>query len=305
MKTNAMPIALLAPLVVVMAIFVVGLVAGILQGFGYIPAFGLFDFSLKYFREVLSDSRLLESIALSLYIALTSAVITITLATILSYALVTATLSKGLSFALIKLPMFIPWMVTGLISIQLLSGSGWFARLFNALGLEAASLAMKKVLFQPHHLGVIFAFVWACIPFATFLILSVMENLKHSYAEAASSLGANLWQNFWLVTLPLSKPVIRDVFLIVMLTCFGSYEIPVILGMTAPRALPVEIFYQYNHFDLKHRPFAMALNTVMLLIALLLAAIFYYVWNGKRSQRTHNQRLAKGQYLEASDTGEA
>jgi putative spermidine/putrescine transport system permease protein len=58
-----------------------------------------------------------------------------------------------------------------------------------------------------------------------------------------------------------------------MITCFGSYEIPMLLGITMPRTLPVEIYYQYEHFDLQHRPYAMALNTVLILISMGIAFI--------------------------------
>ncbi|MEA5060383.1 MAG: ABC transporter permease subunit [Candidatus Pelethousia sp.] len=278
------PWLLLAPMLVVMGVFLAGLASGILQGFGVIPAFGLDRPTLGYFHEVLADDKLLQSIGLSVYIAVVAACVTILLATLLSFALVSSGKTGGFAYALIKIPMFVPWMVTGLMMINLFSGGGWLARLFHTLGMEALAQAMSKVLYQPNHLGVILAFIWACTPFACFFIITVMGSLRDSLAEAARNLGANTWQSFWYVILPLCLPVIRDTFLIVLLSCFGSYEIPALLGMTTPRALPVEIYYQYNHFDLRHRPYAMALNTVMLILALLLAGISYALLRNNREK---------------------
>lgn len=264
---------LLTPLLLIMAIFLIGLGHGVMQGFGHIKAFGLEGWTLDYFRAVLTDDRFLTSIAISLYVALVSASATIVLAVVLTYGVVLMKREHGILYAILRLPMYVPWVVTGLLMIHLLSGSGWLARLFAALGLSRLASAMANVLHSPGQTGIIIAFVWASTPFASYLILSVMASITDSLGEAAANLGAGIWRRFWYVTLPLSVPVIRSTFLIVLLSCFGSYEIPVLLGMTMPRALPVEIYYLYMRPDFSQRPYAMALNTIMLIIALALAAL--------------------------------
>jgi putative spermidine/putrescine transport system permease protein len=282
-KNNLAPVLLLAPLFLVMAIFLAGLAGGVLQGFGYIPAFGLVDFTLDYFKAVLADKTLLASIGISLYVAVVSACVATVLAVLLSFALVTLKKDRGMLSAVIKIPMFVPWLVTGLMMIHLLSGGGWLARVFTALGLDGIAAAFGHVLHSPGQLGIIIAFVWACTPFALFLIQNVMGQVTDTLGEAAANLGADLWQRFWNITLPLCGPAIRNTFLIVLLSCFGSYEIPTLLGMTTPRALPVEVYYQYNHYDLRHRPYAMALNTIMLVLALVMAGLLTAL--GKRRKK--------------------
>ncbi|KAF5047616.1 Binding-protein-dependent transport system inner membrane component [anaerobic digester metagenome] len=267
------PLLLLAPLLLILGMFLAGLAHGILQGFGYIPEFGMTEFSLDYFRSVFSDHQLLYSVAISLYIASVSASATTALAVLLTYAVVTLKKEHGFLYAVFRFPMYIPWVVTGLLMIHLFSGGGWLSRFFSALGLTGMAAAMSDVLHSPSQAGIIIAFVWASTPFASYLILSVMASIKDTLGEAAANLGAGFWQRFWNIMLPLSFPVIRSTFLIVFLSCFGSYEIPVLLGMTRPRALPVEVYYLYSQQNLTLRPHAMALNTVMLLISLLLAGL--------------------------------
>jgi putative spermidine/putrescine transport system permease protein len=169
--------------------------------------------------------------------------------------------------------MFIPWMTSALLITQMFSGSGWIARFFYAFGLVDAAAALSHFLYQPNQAGIIAAFVWACTPFGCYLLLTVMANINSSFGEAAANLGAGTWRAFWNVTFPLCLPSIKNIFLIFMITCFGSYEIPMLLGITMPRTLPVEIYYQYEHFDLQHRPYAMALNTVLILISMGIAFI--------------------------------
>jgi len=281
-KSKLAPALLLAPLLLVMAVFLTGLADGILQGLGCIPAFGLERLTFDYFKAVLMNQNLLASIVISLYVATVSASAATILAVALCFALVTLKKDSGFLYAVIRFPMFFPWVVTGLSMIHLLSGGGWLARLFARLGLGAA--VFQNLLHSPGQAGIIIAFVWACTPFACFLIQSVMSHLTDTFGEAAANLGATLWRRFWYVTLPMCRPVIRNTFLILLLSCFGSYEIPVLLGMTIPRALPVEIYYQYSRGDLQHRPYAMALNTIMLAIALALAGIILIAGRGKKQE---------------------
>jgi putative spermidine/putrescine transport system permease protein len=283
-KSKLAPVLLLAPLFLIMAVFLTGLAGGILQGFGYIPAFGLEEFSLRYFKEVLTDPNLLRSIGISLYMAVVSTTIATALAVLLCFALVTLKQDSGILYAVIKIPMFIPWVVTGLLMIHLLSGGGWLVRVFAWLGLDSASAAFGNVLHSPGQLGIIIAFVWACTPFACFLIQAIMSQVTDTLGEAAANLGAGLWQRFWNITLPLCGPAIRNTFLILLLSCFGSYEIPTLLGMTIPRALPVEIYYQYNHYDLRHRPYAMAITTIMLVLALAMAGLVLLAGRRKKTK---------------------
>ncbi len=241
---------------------------------------------MAYFQEILSQSDLLSSIGISLYVSFFSASIATILAVLLCFALVRLKKEQGPLAAILRIPMFIPWIVTGLLMIQLFAGGGWLARLTAAIGLERISGLFTQVLYRPNHLGVILAFVWACTPFACYLIQTVMAQINDTMGEAAANLGAGQWRVLWNITLPLCAPVIRNTFLIIFLSCFGNYEIPKLLGMTMPRALPVEIYYQYNHFDLQHRPYAMALNAILLAIALLVAAVIFTFGRRRRKGET-------------------
>ena len=51
---------------------------------------------------------------------------------------------------------------------------------------------------------------------------------------------------------------------------------PLLLGSTLPKALPVQAYLEYTHPDLRHRPYAMAMNGFILLVSLLLALV--YAW---------------------------
>ncbi len=54
---------------------------------------------------------------------------------------------------------------------------------------------------------------------------------------------------------------------------FGTYEVPLILGQHAPKALPVLAWQAWTDTDLARRPEAMAMAVAIALIGLALLAI--------------------------------
>ena len=105
---------------------------------------------------------------------------------------------------------------------------------------------------------------------------ALMGNINGSLGEAARNLGASKWQSFFKVTLPLCKDTILSGFLIIFVFSLGAYELPVLLGSTLPKALPVLAYNQYTHPNLQNRPYAMALNGIIIVISLL-SAVHYFV----------------------------
>lgn len=272
---------LLSPLLILLLMLLVGLLGGIVQSFGYIPEFGLHEFSLRHFLAVLSNENLLASIGQSLYVAIVATIVATILATALSYALVITGHNRGAIFAIIKFPIFFPWMVTALLMIDLFSGGGLLANIFKALDFKAGMGFLNIILYSPTCLGIILAFVWAVTPFMAFFIVTIMANITNTLSQAALNLGASPRKSFFFVTLPLCFPAIKNVALITLVSLFANYEIPLLLGMTTPRALPVEIYAQLETFPIARRPELMALCLIMFAASLLMVTLFYLVFQRK------------------------
>lgn len=75
--------------------------------------------------------------------------------------------------------------------------------------------------------------------------------------------------------MPLCKDTIISGFLIIFVFALGAYELPLILGATVPKALPILAYQQYIHPDLRNRPYAMALNGIIMIISLIGALIYF------------------------------
>ena len=107
-----------------------------------------------------------------------------------------------------------------------------------------------------------------------YFVLALMSSISDSLGEAAKNLGASPWRSFFAVTLPLSLPAVLKAFLIIYIFAFGGYELPLLLGATLPKALPVQAYLAYSSPDLLQRPYAMAMNGVILLLSLAMALAY-------------------------------
>lgn len=275
MRKKITPYLLAAPVIVLCTILIISMVNGMIQSLGIIPAFHMEKPTLAYYKDILADETLMESIGLSIYIAAVTTILALALGSLLCWALILLKKQGGPLEQVLKLPILVPHTVVAILTINLLSSTGLLSRILVAIGLSGAADWISHILYTPESWGVILAYLWKEIPFVCYFVAAVMGSIDSAYGEAARNLGAGKWKAFWNVTLPLCRPAILNSGLIIFCYSFGAYELPLLLGSTLPKALPVQTYIEYTHPDLTHRPYAMALNMIMLFICLFAAGVYY------------------------------
>ncbi len=271
------PYILIMPIVLLGVLFIFGIINGIVQGFGYIPAFDLTNFTLDYYIEILNNPTFLDSLKVSLRISFISSILAIILGTILTTALVYTGHTEGKVLQIIKLAILIPHTIVALFSISILSQNGLVARLLYNLGLINAQGDFPLLLYTENSFGIIVGYLWKEIPFVAYFSLTLMNSINKTLGEAAENLGASRLKSFFYITLPLSMPAISKAFLIILTFSFGAYDLPFLLGPTMPKALSVQAHIEYMHPDLRHRPYAMAMNGLILAVTWSMAGIYYLI----------------------------
>lgn len=275
MKKKLMPYILLIPQFGLTVIFLIGLAIGIIQSLGVIPALGLTNPTFMYYKEVLMKPDMLESVEYSFRIAFLSALFSTVTGVWLCAILVTSHRTKGNIMRIVQLPIIVPHVVVALFVINICSQNGILARIAYMFGLISERQDFPTIIYDGHGIGIILAYVWKEIPFIVYFVIALMANIDKKLGEAAVNLGAGRWQTFFRVTLPLCAHTILSGFLIIFVFALGAYELPFILGSTKPKALPVLAYIQYTHPNLQNRPYAMALNGIVIVIALLSAGIYF------------------------------
>src|SRR5256886_17065290 len=86
--------------------------------------------------------------------------------------------------------------------------------------------------------------VWRGMPFFAITLLAGLQTVNPDLHEAAEIDGANAWQRFWRVTLPLIKPIMLVVVRVSMLATFAAFHFLYVLmrggaGRNPHRFVPV------------------------------------------------------------------
>jgi len=177
--------------------------------------------------------------------------------------------------ALVDLPFALPTAVAGIALTAIYAPNGWIGHWLAPLGIKIAYT----------QLGILIALTFIGLPFIVRTVQPVLEDFDVEIEESAASLGANRWQTFWFVTLPMLRPALLTGFTLAFARALGEYGSVVFIAGNMPmktEITPLLIITKLEEFDY---PGATAIAVVMLVVSfvLLLTINFLQWW----SQRHH------------------
>jgi sulfate/thiosulfate transport system permease protein len=185
---------------------------------------------------------------------------------------------KKIVDALVDLPFALPTAVAGITLAALYSQNGWIGQLLVPLGIKVANTS----------LGIFIALTFIGLPFIVRTVQPILEDLDSELEEAASSLGANRWQVFSRVILPMLTPALLTGFALAFARALGEYGSVIFIAGNIPmktQITPVVIMQELDMFDYAK---ATAIAVVMLVVSfVLLLAINVLQWWTNR-YNTHN-----------------
>ncbi len=270
---------LLAPaLGVILLLFVGGLLIGLGQSIDWLPLLDVRTVSsgptLRHYADILTDSQFLISLGLTLYVSIAATLLSTLLA--VGAALVLRHRFRGsrLATLIFQVPLPVPHLVAAAGIVMLLTQSGLFARALFAVDLLTQPSDFPVLVFDRRYVGVILVYLWKEVPFIGLVVLATLQSTGLAYEEAARVLGANAWQRFRYVLLPLLLPGIVSTSIIVFAFMFGSFEVPLLLGVRYPNVLPVLAYRAYTDPDLARRPESMAMGIVIAAIVVGLLIVY-------------------------------
>lgn len=275
------PYLLLLPQLVVGAIFFIGIIIGITWSFGVIPIFGLYKPDFKYYLEIFARPDTLSSILYSLKISFLSSVISVVIGVFLAYLMILYGKDKGFMLLVTKIPILVPHVIVALVFINIISANGLLARLCYHFGFINDQSQFPVLVYDKFGVGVILAYLWKEVPFIVYFVIALMSSINKRLGEAATNLGAGKMRTFFTITLPLCFNTVMSAFLIIFAYSLGAYELPVLMGATIPKALPILAYQEFQKPDLRLRPYAMAYNGILIFISLA-ASVIYFILIKKR-----------------------
>ena len=189
--------------------------------------------------------------------------------------------NKNFSFAkpirgLLMIPWMIPMTVTALIFKFIFSTDvGIINYLLHSLGIISENI---EWLTNPDiALGcVIFANVWIGIPFNTILLSTGLTTISQELYESAAIDGANGFQRFIKITLPLLRPTIESVLVLGFIYTFKCYDLIYVMTSGGPvNSTHLMSTYSYKlSFEMFDYSMGSAAANVLLVILLVVGMVY-------------------------------
>lgn len=128
--------------------------------------------------------------------------------------------------ALVALPLAVPVLIAGYALTLFFSTNG----LFNNILVRVLFILSDPLTISYTWGGLVVACVWRFFPYTALLLMSALAALDRDLENAAASIGANPWQTFWRVTVPLLAPAAVTGGVLTFVSTFGTFSIPLIMG---------------------------------------------------------------------------
>jgi arabinogalactan oligomer/maltooligosaccharide transport system permease protein len=173
--------------------------------------------------------------------------------------------------------LIIPWAIPQVIAVLAWRGEFNFEFGYPNLLLQSIGLNPVQWLTNPqwNFIAMCIVNIWLGIPFMMVILLGGLQSIAGDYYEAAEMDGANGWQQFWKVTMPLMQPVMAPAIILGTIWTFNNFNVPFFINqneLESSDILVTGLFraaFQYNRYG-----FAAAFAFVILIL-LLIYSVFY------------------------------
>jgi multiple sugar transport system permease protein len=231
-------------------------------------------FTLENFRRMYDDLYFTE--ALRNTIGLVIVVVPLQLAFALAMSVLLTRLDRGRDLILYvwTIPLGISDLAAGIVWLAIMTESGYLNTVLADLRvIDEPTLWLSYETPLALFLAVVVAEIWRATAIVLVFLVAGIQLIPKEYAEAAEVFGANAWQRFTKVTLPLLKPSIQVALILRTILAFEVFAVVVALG---GRNLPVLVGEAYYWQD-QYRDSGVASAYAVLILVMSMAATFAYL----------------------------
>lgn len=254
--------------------------------FRYIPIFmsmyaSMFEYSLlggygdfiglQHYQRMMTDPVFWRSLQATVLFVLYKVPLQIAFSLGLAILLVRQSLGTAIVRSAILTPMVTSIIIVSIIwAMMFQSQNGLFQSMLVAMGFRKTPFLSDANLALP---AISVMMIWKDIGFSFIIFVAGLKGISETYYEAAIVDGANRWQLFLHITLPLLKPMLM--FVIVTQTIFSFQVFVPVYQMTQGGPLDstkVIVYYIYQQgFRFQDMGYASAISIVTLVLLLLVS----------------------------------
>ncbi len=207
-------------------------------------------------------------------------IVSVSLELVLGIAIAQLIHSRPWGWKFLRFSLIIPWAVPTIVN-----GAMW--RWIYSADFGALNGILYQLGLIDHYVAwltkpnmamnlIILADLWHVMPFVALILQAALATLPAEIDEAASVDGANAWQRFWFIRMPLLRPAILVALIVRTVDAFRVFDIAYIITSGGPAFKTVTITYlTYLNTFSYGKPGIGAALSFLISIFIILMAIFY------------------------------
>ncbi len=179
------------------------------------------------------------------------------------------------------MPMLLSTVATGIMWILFYDPNfGLMAKVIRALGLKMSTAFLQGSTAMP---AILFVICWQFIPYYMIIFKAGLSNVPEELYEAAKIDGANTWQCFTSITLPMILPTMRTSAVLQLVGSLKYFDLfYVMMGGVPNASTELMATYMYKKgFTEFQMGYASTIAAYMFLICFIFACCFLYATSRK------------------------
>ncbi|WP_029215405.1 carbohydrate ABC transporter permease [Kallotenue papyrolyticum] len=191
---------------------------------------------------------------------------------------------RGLARTLVLLPWIVPSFVVGLIWRFIWLQRGGLANQILVEWLGLVDRPIQWLLLENTRWALLLPAVWRNVPFTALLLLAGLQVIPGDLYEAAQVDGANAWQRFRYITLPMLKPNLAVIVMfgvVFNLFGFGPYNIATSMFGSTNHGRYAELLIPAiarQTFSNQLYSYGAAASVLMMILAMLFILAWYRIF---------------------------
>jgi len=241
--------------------------------------YGLEFVGLDNYKRMMSDPKVWEALKNNLFFSFTQIPVTVILALIISSVMYKYVYMKTFLRTIYFIPFITSWVSASLVFKALFEPqSGPVNSFLKALGVSNPPGWFVDMNWSM--ISIIILTIWHTVGYYMVILLSGMQSISQELYESAKIDGANAWQRYFRITLPLLTPSLFFIFIMSMINSLKVFDQVAVATQGGPGTssyvLVYAIYdYAFNFFDMGY---ASAIAWLLFVVILVFTLV---QWKGQ------------------------
>lgn len=182
---------------------------------------------------------------------------------------------------LVRTAILVPWAIPTIVTAKMW---GWMFHdqfgVVNDLLLRAGLIDQPLAWIASPSLSmwaVVMADVWKTTPFMALMLLAALQLIPKDLYEAARVDGANAWQRFWRITLPLIMPALIVALIFRVMDALRVFDLIYVLTSNSEATISISGYARDQMVSYQEMGFGSAASVLVFMMVAGIAACFLYV----------------------------